>query len=106
MTAPVTPAVVARWTSRPNPTSGATCDECAAPLHNARCDGCGQLAGRPVGMLATLVDTPAGAHIVVAQRIAGGWAPINTLPATSENLRALRRPGATGPERAVVGGLW
>jgi hypothetical protein len=106
MTAPVTPAVVARWTTRPSPAPGAICDECAAALHNTRCDGCGQLAERPVGMLATLVDTPAGAHIVVAQRIAGGWAPVNALPATSENLRALSRPGATGPAPAVVGGLW
>jgi len=105
MTALAAPAVVARWTSRPSPAPGATCDECAAALRNARCEGCGQLAGRPVGMLATLVETPTGVRIVVAQRIAGGWAPVNTVPATSENLRALTRPGATGPAPAAVGGL-
>jgi hypothetical protein len=107
MTAPTIPTgVVARWTSRPRPAQGAACDECGVALDGPRCAGCGQLAGRLVGMLATLVDTPAGAHIVVSQRVAGGWAPISTVPATEDNLRALSRPAATGPAPAAVGGLW
>jgi hypothetical protein len=56
-------------------------------------------------MLATLVDSPAGARIIVAQRVAGGWAPISTVPATEDNLRALSRPTATGPAPSAVGGL-
>jgi hypothetical protein len=99
----VTPHVVARWATRQRPAPGAICDECAAALHGDRCDGCGQLAGQLIGMLATLVDTPAGARIVVARRTAGGWAPVNTFPATPENLRALARPEATGPAPAAAG---
>jgi hypothetical protein len=99
------PRVLARWATRQSPAPGAICDECAAALQGDRCDGCGQLAGQLIGMLATLVDTPAGDRIVVARRIAGGWAPINTFPATPENLRALARPEAIGPAPATVGGL-
>ena len=106
MSAPIAPAVVARWTTRPRPAPNATCDECAATLHEPRCTNCGQLGGRLVGMIATLVDTPAGSCIVVAQRVAGGWAPVNTIPATEDSLRALARPGATGPAPAAVRGLW
>jgi hypothetical protein len=102
----VTPGVVARWTTRPRPTAGAICDECGTALHDGRCANCGQLAGQPVGMIATLVDTPAGARIVVAERSAGGWAPVRTITATEDNLRALARSGATGPAPAAVGGLW
>jgi hypothetical protein len=100
------PAVVARWTSRPNPTPDAACDDCAAALHEPRCENCGQLAGRLVGMIATIVDMPTGARIVVARRVAGGWAPVNTVPATEANLRVLTRPGATGPAPTASGGLW
>jgi hypothetical protein len=107
MTRPtVTPGVVARWTTRRHPAPGAVCDECGTALHEIRCDGCGQLAGAPVGMLATVVDTPTGARIVIAQRTAGGWVPVRSLPATPENVRALARPGATGPALIAVGGLW
>ena len=106
MSAPTAPAVVARWTRRPNPAPDATCDECGAALHEPRCANCGQLAGRLVGMIATHVDTPTGGRIVVAQRVAGGWAPVNSVPATEDNLRALARPGATGPAPAAVGALW
>jgi hypothetical protein len=99
------PRVLARWATRQRPASGAICDECAAVLYGDRCDCCGQLAGQLIGMLATLVDTPAGACIVVARRTAGGWAPINTFPPTPENLRALARPEAVGPARVAVEGL-
>jgi hypothetical protein len=106
MTAVTAPAVVARWTTRPYPAPGASCDECGSALDDVCCGGCGQLAGRLVGMLATVVDTPVGARIVVAERTAGGWAPVTVFPATAENLRALARPGATGPAQATAGGLW
>jgi hypothetical protein len=106
MTASTVPVgVVARWTTRPRPAPGASCEECGVALDAARCSGCGQLAGRPVGMLATLVDSPAGARIIVAQRVAGGWAPISTVPATEDNVRALSRPTATGPAPSSVGAL-
>jgi hypothetical protein len=106
MTAPTIPGVVARWATRTRPAAGATCDECAELLDGARCPGCGQLAGTQVGMLATLIDTPAGPQLVIAQRTAGGWAPIRTAAATPDNVRAMARPHVTGPVTAAVGGLW
>jgi hypothetical protein len=107
MTRPtVTPGVVARWTTRARPAHNAICDECLAVLDEDRCANCGQLAGRLVGMIATLVDTPACSRIVVAQRSAGGWVPVKAIPATADNLRALSRSGATGPALTTVGGLW
>jgi hypothetical protein len=106
MSAPTAPTVVARWTTRPRPAPNATCDECGVILNGPQCANCGQLAGRPVGMIATLVDTPAGSRIVVARRVAGGWTPVNSVPATEDTLRALSRPGATGPAPAAAGGLW
>jgi len=57
MTAPAPdPGVIARWTTRRPPPAGTPCDECASPLVDTSCDGCGQLAGVPVGMLATFAD--------------------------------------------------
>ena len=61
-------------------------------------------------MLATVVDTPGGARLVIAQRTGNGdWTPVQTVPATAEAVRAVGRPGATGPARrltSTVGGLW
>jgi hypothetical protein len=106
----VRPGVVARWTARRRPSPGAVCDECGTVLDALVCGGCGQLAGGPVGMLATVVDTPAGPQLVVAERAGagGGWIPVRRLPATSDAVRALARPGATGPRPApsALGGLW
>ena len=92
----------------PSPAPGAICDECAAA---ARRPPLRRTAGSsPAARSACsprVVDTPAGARIVVAQRIAGGWTPVSTVPATEDNLRALARPGATGAQpRPAVGGLW
>jgi hypothetical protein len=78
-------------------------------LVDVACDECGQLANRPVGMLATVVDTPLGYELVIAERTeAGGWRPVRRLPATPAAVRALARPGASGPQATVatVGGLW
>jgi hypothetical protein len=110
MTAPApTPGVVARWTTRRRPATGAVCDECREVVVDSRCGCCGQLAGETVGMLAAVMDTPAGARLVIAEHGPGGWAPIQTVPATRTNLAALSRPGATGPAPvigAIPGGLW
>jgi hypothetical protein len=60
-------------------------------------------------MLATVLDTPAGLRLVIAERTSGGWAPVRTLPATVANVAALSRPGATGPAAQAArlgGGLW
>jgi hypothetical protein len=101
-----TPGIVARWTTHTRPAAGVVCDECATVLDDVACGTCGQLAGTPVGMLATLIDTPAGRQLVIARRTAGGWASVRTAAATPENLRALARPDATGPVPAAIGGLW
>jgi hypothetical protein len=60
-----------------------------------------------VGMLATVVDSPAGARLVIAERTPDGWVPVRTVPATAANVAALSRPGATGPTpvTATSGGL-
>jgi hypothetical protein len=98
MSAPTpSPGVVARWTARRRPGRGERCEECGANLTCVTCDGCGQLAGELVGMLATVVDSPAGARLVVAERTPDGWAPVRTVPATQANVAALSRQGATGP---------
>jgi hypothetical protein len=105
---PFATGVVARWTARRRPGPGAVCEECATPLVDIACECCGQLVGRAVGMLATVVDTPAGPQLVIAERSpAGGWTPLRRFPATREALRALARPGATGPQThtETVGGL-
>jgi hypothetical protein len=109
MTATPTPGVVARWTTRRRPVVGAVCEECATALVDIACEGCGQLAGRPVGMLASVIDTPAGPQLVIAERTAAGdWTPVRRGPATSEAVRVLARPGATGPQarNQAAGGLW
>jgi len=107
MTAP-TPGVVARWTIRRCPAAGAVCEECGEVLGDLACDACGQLAGELVGMLATVVDTPAGARLVIAEHTPQGWTPVQSVPATRANVAALSRPGATGPApiAATRGGLW
>jgi hypothetical protein len=100
----VMPGVVARWTSPQD----ITCDECAMAVAVA-CAECGQrFADRPVGMLASVVDTPAGPQLVIARRDeSGNWTPIRRVPATTSNVRALARPGATGPGHPLseTGGL-
>jgi hypothetical protein len=60
-------------------------------------------------MIASVVDTPTGPQLVIARRTdVGGWAPVRSAPATVENVRALARPGATGPQHRAesTGGLW
>jgi hypothetical protein len=109
MSAPTpTPGVVARWTTRRRPAAGQRCDECGHLLDAIACDGCGQLAGDPVGMLATVVDIPAGACLVIAEHTSEGWTPVRSVPATRANVAALARPGATGAASAAAthGGLW
>lgn len=103
-----TPGVVARWTTRRRPAAGQRCDECGEVLLDVACAGCGQLAGEPAGMLATVLDTPAGARLVIAEHTPEGWAPVRSIPATRANVAALSRPGATGPESdtSTSGGLW
>jgi hypothetical protein len=108
MSAPTT-GLVARWTARRQPDLGTRCDECGAVLAGTCCDGCGQLAGGLVAMLATVIDTPAGARLVIAEHGPEGWTPLRTVAATRANVAALGRPGATGPAVAVgktTGGLW
>jgi hypothetical protein len=106
MNRPTAGRVVARWTTRSRPGAGAVCDECATVLDDIECGTCGQLAGRPVGMLATVVDTAAGPRLVIAKRTDAGWSPVRAVPATEDNVRALARPGATGPVPAApIGGL-
>jgi hypothetical protein len=110
MTAPEPdPGVIARWTTRRPPAAGTPCDECASPLVDISCDGCGQLAGVPVGMLATVVETVHGPELVIAERsVTGDWTPLRRMPATPAAVRALARPGATGPQPAAstTGRLW
>jgi hypothetical protein len=102
----VAPGVVARWTSRRRPAAGALCDECSSLLIDVACGCCGQLGGRWVAMLATVVDTATGPRLVIAERAeAGDWVPVRTLPATADNVHALARPGATGPTAPAAGGL-
>lgn len=107
MSAP-TLGMVARWTARRRP-SASVCDECRALLVESQCQNCGQLAGELVAMLATVVDTLAGARLVIAEHGAEGWTPIRSVPATRANVAALSRPGATGPApvgASTFGGLW
>jgi hypothetical protein len=107
MTAPM-PGVVARWTTRRRPGPGQRCDECGESLADLACGRCGQLASELVGMLATVVDAPAGARLVIAEHTPQGWTPVQSIPATRANVAALSRPGATGPApvAATRGGLW
>ncbi len=105
--ATMTLGVVARWTTSPRPAPGAICDECGAALHDTACGRCGQLGGRPIGMLATVIDSPAGVRLVIAERTPEGWVPVRTVPATATNVAALSRQGATDPAKATStsGGL-
>jgi hypothetical protein len=107
VSAPTT-GVIARWTTRRRPSAGSICDECRELLVDMECECCGQLAGAIVGMLATVVDTAAGARLVIAEHGPDGWAAVQSLPATPANVAALCRPGATGPTPAasMLGGLW
>jgi hypothetical protein len=105
----VSAGVVARWTARRHPAAGSLCDECREVLVDMQCECCGQLAGELVAMLATVVDTLAGARLVIAEHGAEGWTPIRSVPATRANVAALSRPGATGPApvgASTFGGLW
>jgi hypothetical protein len=46
----------------------------------------------PVGMLAVVVDSPAGARLVIAERApGGGWAPARAVDATGEAVRMVGR---------------
>ena len=109
MTGSPASGVVARWTVRRRPAAGAVREECSTVLVDVACDQCGELARHPVGMIAVVVQTPAGPQLVIAERTAAGdWAPTRRGPATVDTVRALRRPGATGPGPvpAADGGLW
>jgi hypothetical protein len=108
MNAP-TPGLVARWTTRRHPAAGSLCDQCREVLVDIACGCCGQLAGEVVAVLAAVVDTPAGARLVIAEHTPDGWTPVRSVPATWANVTALSRPGATGPTPAVATterGLW
>jgi hypothetical protein len=98
------PGIVARWAGRRRT---AVCGECGEPaaVAGTSCALCGQLPGEPVGMLATVIDTPAGPRLVIATRIGGGWVPVRAVEATSEALRMVRRQHDTGRATAA-GGLW
>jgi hypothetical protein len=102
------PGAVARWTTRRHPAAGSLCDECREVLVDMQCECCGQLAGEIVAMLATVIDTPAGARIVIAEHTPEGWTPIRSVPATPANIATLSRPGATGafPAASTHAGLW
>ncbi len=106
---PRRPGVVARWTTRRRPAAGTRCDECGEVLVDIACDGCGQLAGEIVGMLATVVDTPAGARLVIAEHTPEGWTPVRSRPGHPRQRRrpvpARRhrpRPGRLDARGAVV----
>jgi hypothetical protein len=110
MTAPApTPGVVARWTTRRRRAPGQRCEECGEVLADVACGRCGQLAGETVGMLATVLDTPAGVRLVIAEHTPEGWTPVRSLPATRVSVAALSRPGSTGPAPitpTTPRGLW
>lgn len=100
------PGVLARWAGAARTDQPVICGECgeAAPA-GSPCPGCHQLAAERVGMLATLVDTPAGARLVVAERDPhGGWVPIRAVPATGEAVRMIRRQATPTPGGARQGG--
>jgi hypothetical protein len=109
MTAP-TPitGVVARWTGRRRQGAPVRCGECGEDaISGAPCPGCRQIAGDAVAMMATVVDTPAGARLVIAERTRTGWTPTRTVEATDEAVRVIRRQDtATEDVTASIGGLW
>lgn len=90
--------VVARWAGTPRTGRAVICGECGeAVTSGEHCGGCGQLAAEPVGMLATVLDTPSGPLLVIAERdpAATRWVPTRTVAATSEAVRMVAR-AATG----------
>ena len=102
-----TTGVVARWAGTTHAGRAVICGECGEPVPaGTACPGCYQLAAGRVGMLAALVDTAAGARLVVAERDPqGGWVPIRAVAATGEAVRMIRRQ-ALAPAAGAGGGLW
>jgi hypothetical protein len=61
----------------------------------------------PVGMLAVVVDTPAGARLVIAERApAGGWAPARVVEATGDAVRMVGRQDHTSAGEGGGDRLW
>jgi hypothetical protein len=61
----------------------------------------------PVGMLAVVVDTPAGPRLVIAERTpGGGWAPARVVEATGEAVRMVHRQDAPTTGDGGGGRLW
>jgi hypothetical protein len=90
--------VVARWTARCRPPTGGRCDECGTAVTGIACDECGQSAVYAVGMLATVVDTPAGPQLVIAERTSlGGWTPLQVMAPTTDAIEAVKRAEARAP---------
>lgn len=93
------PVVLARWVGRRGIGAPMVCDECGEDVEaGQRCPTCYQQAPTSrAGMLATVITTSRGERrAVIAQRTpAGGWAPVRTVPATGEVIRALRRQDTT-----------
>lgn len=84
-------AIVARWTAH---RSGPSCDECGtrtAGTAGSPCPGCGEIPGPSVGMVAAVIDTPAGSRLVVARREGTGWVPVRHVDATPKAVRMIRR---------------
>ena len=108
--------VVARWASRRSSNRAVLCECGEAVKAGWPCPGCRQIAGdatETVGMLAAVVDLPAGARLVVAEQTPdrGGWVPIRCLPPSGEAIRMLRRQAAQPTAAAADatrggGGLW
>jgi hypothetical protein len=100
--------VVARWVGAARSDRPVICGECgeAVAPGGSRCPGCYEIAAGPVGMLATLIDTPTGPGLVVAERDPhGGWVPVRAVPATGEAVRTVRRLQAAPAAAAGRGGL-
>jgi len=101
----MTARVVARWAGSPRAGEAVICDECGeAVATGGRCPGCYQLAPEPVGMLATVVDTPAGPRLVITERdpSAARWVPTRVVPATGEAVRMVRRAAASPDDTATA----
>lgn len=83
----MTAGIVARWTTHPDTETNAS-----------------------VGMLAAVVDTPAGARLVIAQRTpAGDWVATRAIAATADAVRMVRRqntPAGVAGAGVRGGGLW
>jgi hypothetical protein len=92
--------IVARWSSRPAPTTATVCEECGEALEagTTRCPQCRQAAPVPLtGMLAAVVETTGGERrLVVATRTPGvGWAATRVVRATPTVVRAVARQDRT-----------